>query len=54
MLKSSEHEKLRRYLNYRSLNFKDCSEVRSADPPISLNILGTYEKSAYIDLLVLV
>ena len=35
MLKSSEHEKLERYSNYKSSNFKDCSEVRSAVPPIS-------------------
>ena len=34
MLKSSEHEKLRRYTNYEPQNLKDCSEVRLADPPI--------------------
>ena len=45
MLKSSEHEKLWCYEN-ESLNFKDCSEVRSADTPISfyygvLKIVGS-------------
>ena len=35
MLKSSEHKKICRYLNYKSPNFYDCSEVRSAHPPIS-------------------
>ena len=35
MLKSSEYEKLRRYSNYKSPIFLDCSEVRSAVPPIS-------------------
>ena len=34
MLKSSEHEKLWHYSYYESQIFKDCSEVRSADPPI--------------------
>ena len=34
MLKSSEHEKLWHYLTYKSSNFRYCSEVRSADPPI--------------------
>ena len=34
MLKSSEHEKLWHYSYYESPNFKDCSEVRSSDPPI--------------------
>ena len=31
MLKSSEHEKLKRYLNYGSPNLKDCFEVRKAE-----------------------
>ena len=35
MLKSLEHEKLWRYiLNYKSLNFLDCFEVRSSVTPI--------------------
>ena len=34
MLKSSEHRKLSRYSNYDSPYLKDCSKVRSADPPI--------------------
>ena len=34
MLKSPEHEKLKRYSNYKSLIFKDCSKVKSADPLI--------------------
>ena len=34
MLESSNNEKLWDYSNYKSPNFKDCSEVRSADPPI--------------------
>ena len=34
MLKSSEQEKLLRYANHVTHNFKDCSEVRSADPLI--------------------
>ena len=33
MLKSFEHEKLWRNSTYESTNFKNCSEVRSADPP---------------------
>ena len=36
MIKSSEHEKLGRYSNYKSLNFK-ISEVSSAYPPISFH-----------------
>ena len=35
MLKSSEHEILGRSSNYKSPIFKDCSEVRSADPQMS-------------------
>ena len=38
MLKSSEHEKLWRYSYNKFPNFYDCSEVRSADPPISFTI----------------
>jgi hypothetical protein len=34
MLKYSELKKLRRYYNFESLNLKDCSEVKSADPTI--------------------
>ena len=34
MLKFSERKKFWRYSNYKSPNFKDCSEVRSADPLI--------------------
>ena len=34
MLKSSEHKILRRNLQFKSNNFEDCSEVRSADPRI--------------------
>ena len=37
MLKSSEHEKSLRYLNYKSPNFQYCSEVKSADPPIDFS-----------------
>ena len=37
MLKSSEHDKLWRYSNYKSPNFYNCCEVRSADPPILLH-----------------
>ena len=44
ILKSSEHEKLWRYLNYKSPNFQDCSEAISADPPISFY----YMKSTYL------
>ena len=36
MLKSSENVKLWRYSNYESPNFKDYSDVISADPPISV------------------
>ena len=36
MLKSSEIRKLFCYSNYRFPNFKDCSEVRSADPQFNL------------------
>ena len=35
MLKSSEHEKLGRYSNYKSFNSKDFSEVRSSESSIS-------------------
>ena len=35
MLKSSEHEKSWHYSNYKSPNFLDCSEVRTANPSIS-------------------
>ena len=31
-----ENDKLLRYSNFNSPNFKDCYEVRSADPSISL------------------
>ena len=39
MLESPEQKKLCRYSNYGYLNFKDCSKVRSADPPISFYFL---------------
>ena len=35
MLKSLEHKKLLHYSYYGAPNFKDYSEVWSADPPIS-------------------
>ena len=38
MVKSSEHEKLWRYSNYNSPNFRDVYEVGSADPQNSKNM----------------
>ena len=35
LLRSSEHEKLWHYSNYKSPIFLNCSKVSSADPPIS-------------------
>ena len=36
MLKSSEHEKLRRYSSYKSPNFLECTEVFSWSPNFNL------------------
>ena len=38
MLKSTEYKKLLFYSNYESPNFKDCSEVRSADTQFHVTI----------------
>ena len=38
MLKSSEQMKLEHQFNYKFHNFLDCSDVRSADPPIFIVI----------------